>query len=89
MSGGGGSVGTIIGESVMIESEYVKRRDEVVGVLPPEFREAVLKRAWDEGHSCGYEEVLLVLKDLVDDLVGPLAVYRSRVVGSALDELVK
>ena len=89
MSGGGGSVGTIIGESVMIESEYVKRRDEVVGALPPEFREVVMKRAWDEGHSCGYEEVILVLKDLVDDLVGPLAVYRSRVVGSALDELVK
>jgi len=52
----------------MDEKEYNKRAEEILKVVPPQYREGCKKYAWMEGHANGYSEVFIVLQDVVDTI---------------------
>ena len=51
-----------------INSELIEYIKEVAGLntIPEKFREKVWKKAYEDGHACGYTEVYNHLLDLVD-----------------------
>ena len=63
----------------MTEAEFLDKEAKMLEELPPEFRAEVAGLAWSEGHSCGYEEVILVLHDLVDSLLEPIQKFQARI----------
>lgn len=52
----------------MTEQEFAAKQDEILSSIPEAFRGWLSHKAWEDGHAFGYEEVLLLLTDLVDGL---------------------
>lgn len=63
----------------MTDEEFAARQQEILADLPPEFHGALSRLAYEEGHGCGLENVLIHLQDLVGALKLPIAAYRGRV----------
>lgn len=63
----------------MTSSEFETKEQEILAKVPLEFRAALSYRAYEDGHSAGYEEVLNILTDLVDDLITPITEYTKRI----------
>jgi len=54
--------------------------NEILCVLPEEFRSAISYYAYEKGHAYGYEEVLSYLEQLVDALKPCVEKYTQRIV---------
>lgn len=63
----------------MTAKEFEDEETNILSEIPYEFREAISYHAYEKGHSCGYEEVILYLNDLVDTFKGPIEKYRIRI----------
>lgn len=66
----------------MTQDEFVVEQEEILKVVPEDFHSTFRTMAWDRGHSAGYEEVILVLKGLINDLAEPIKNYRMRILAS-------
>ncbi len=60
----------------MTQVEYEAAMQEALQALPPAFQSFVSHRAWEEGHSAGYEEVLMIAVDLAGSLLPCVEQYR-------------
>ena len=49
----------------MTDTEYQKQRNALLKRIPKEYRDGTAQYAWEQGHSCGYQEVLIVLEEIV------------------------
>lgn len=49
----------------MTSEEFFKKHEELLKELHPELATVLAKLAWEEGHACGYEEVLSYLSGYV------------------------
>ena len=63
------------------ESHFNGKMHEILSAVPEEFRDALGHRAWEEGHSSGFDEVLNCLSGLVDELSEPIRRFEERVRG--------
>lgn len=63
----------------MTEPEYRNEMKNIVSQLPEEFRGYVESRAWDDGHSAGYEEVVSLAESMVDELLPCIDKYTKRI----------
>jgi len=61
----------------MTPEEYNKKHKELLDKIPEEFRGWLSWYSYDKGHSAGYEEVLLVLDDMVRGFLEPLNNYKK------------
>lgn len=59
--------------------EEIEERDWLSEQLPPEFRSALSYIAWDSGHSAGEEEVNLIYRGLVADLLPAIQAFEKRI----------
>ncbi len=64
----------------MTEKEFNAKQQEIVEScdIPQEFHSALFGYAWQQGHSAGFEEVLIYLSDLCDILQKPFEEYDKR-----------
>lgn len=62
----------------MDKEEFAQEQERLLAAIPDEFHGFVSYRAWDQGHSSGYEEVLLYVTELVDELKGPIKEFEVR-----------
>lgn len=51
----------------MTLQEYEKKRDEILDGIPKEFAAFLSMKAWEYGHSAGFEEVINYLQGLEYD----------------------
>lgn len=51
---------------------------DILEGVPDEFQTFLSAKAWEEGHSCGYHEVLNILKDLVWNFQIAFTAYEIR-----------
>ena len=63
----------------MTENEFETKQTELLKNIPEEFHAAIKNVAWQEGHSYGYEEVLIHLGNLVDALQEPIKNYTNKI----------
>jgi hypothetical protein len=52
----------------MTLEEYNKEADLILEPVPKQYREGCKKYAYMEGHANGYNEVFIVLQDVVDNI---------------------
>lgn len=64
---------------------FCVEQDQILAEIPIEFRSMVSAKAWEDGHSCGYSEVLLHARNLVEELKDPLESYTTRIRAEASD----
>lgn len=62
----------------MTAEEFERKQTELLAQLPEEFRGGVSFKAWQDGHSAGFEEVILHITELVDMLLQPIKEYTAR-----------
>lgn len=62
----------------MTEDEYNLKVEETLADIPEEFHSPFEMMAWERGHSSGYNEVILELQNLVDELQGAIHSYGLR-----------
>lgn len=64
----------------MFKSEFENKQKEIFDdcLTPKEFREAIAKLAWNEGHSHGYEEVLIYVEEFATSFKEPFKQYNER-----------
>ena len=63
----------------MTPEEFETQQDELLKEIPEEFRSAIFYKAWEDGHSSGYEEVIYHVKDLISTLEEPIAKFEQRI----------
>jgi hypothetical protein len=63
----------------MTKAEYDEEMAEVVKDLPEEFRQFVIGRSYEDGHSSGYEEVINYAVELTDALTPCVTAYTNRI----------
>lgn len=61
----------------MTEEEFTLKQELLLVELPDQFRNFVVQKAWQDGHSCGYDEVLSIVQNLVAGLVPAVETYRE------------
>ena len=59
--------------------EEIEERDYFSGQLPPEFRSVISYQAYERGHSAGQEEIDLILRGLVNDLLPAIKEFEKRI----------
>ncbi len=64
------------------KEEYETELKQILAEIPKEFQSFVSGKAWDDGHSSGYEEVLSIASDLVGDLKPCIDVFMQRFLNS-------
>jgi hypothetical protein len=52
----------------MTAHEFKLRQDALLEDVPMHFRGWISYYAWEQGHSAGYEEVLIYITELVDGI---------------------
>lgn len=62
--------------------EEIEERDWLSEQLPPEFRSVLSYRAYEDGHSAGQEEVDLIFRGLVLDLLPAIQAFEKRIKGN-------
>lgn len=68
---------------------YAKEEARILNEIPAEFHSALSKKAYDDGHSVGYDEVLIHLADLADTLRTPIEQFKTRILVAQRQELKK
>lgn len=66
----------------MTEPEYRNEMKNIVSQLPEEFRSYVERRAYADGHSAGYEEVVSHAESMLDELLPCIDKYTKRITKS-------
>lgn len=66
--------------AAMTDDEYTVELNTAVSGLPPEFADWVKNKAWDDGHSGGYENVVSLAGGMADGLERAIAKYANRIV---------
>jgi hypothetical protein len=59
--------------------EFEDREREILKRIPPEFHGAISHYAYQHGHGCGPNDVLIYAEDLVDALEGPIEKFAARI----------
>ncbi len=61
--------------------EFTVRQDAIFDEdnIPQEFRGWFAAQAWEEGHSCGYDEVLNLLRELTFTFQRSIKEYTERI----------
>ena len=62
----------------MTVDEFNVEQIQILQAVPCEFRSALAAKAWDDGHSAGFEEVNSHLKELVSIFEEPIQKYTDR-----------
>lgn len=68
------------------ETEFEAEQEELLLEVPEEFRDAIRSKAWADGHSAGYEEVIYHIKDLIDFISPCLTKYKAKVLADDYNE---
>lgn len=55
----------------MTSEQFAQRKAEVLAKVPISFHAATASYAWELGHANGYESVLEMLTELVDEVLLP------------------
>jgi hypothetical protein len=63
----------------MTEKGFNEAQDFILSGVPKEFHSAFSQMAYERGHSSGYEEVIICLRELVGDLKEPIATFQKRI----------
>jgi hypothetical protein len=58
---------------------YARRQAELLKQVPPEFHGFLSSKAWEDGHSGGYDEVINYLTDLVTEIIEPIEDFEKRI----------
>ena len=62
----------------MTSEQYNQQEAEILKPLPPEFHAMLSYSAYERGHSAGYDECLLHLREMASALVEPVKQYENR-----------
>ena len=62
----------------MTVDEFNAEQAEILKECPEEFRGVFSGKAWEDGHSAGYEEVISHLSELVDAFKEPINKFANR-----------
>jgi hypothetical protein len=60
----------------MTIEEFEAEKKTILSCLPEQFHSAVAQKAWNDGHSSGFNEVLDNLEELVDMLDAPIRSFQ-------------
>lgn len=63
----------------LTEDEYCKKLSDTLEDVPVEFRDCISAKAWSDGHSSGYDEVISCAESLVSELMGPIRKFEERI----------
>ena len=75
--------------SLMTPDEFKEEQDKLLKDIPKEFHGAFSGVAWDNGHSAGLEEVILVLSDLISNFKQSIEDYEKRLVEECKNSWLK
>jgi len=64
----------------MTEEEFKQRQDDLLTAVPKEFHSYLSHKAWEDGHACGYEEVITILSSHVDEIQDSIKKFEEEVV---------
>lgn len=62
--------------------EEIEERDWLSEQLPPEFRGPLSYMAWERGHSAGQDEVDMIFRGLVTDLLPAIQAFEKHIKGN-------
>jgi len=71
----------------MTSDEFNTQQTEILKPLPPEFHAMLSYSAYERGHSAGYDECLLHLREMADALAEPVRKFESRVRSQAIGDV--
>jgi hypothetical protein len=63
----------------MTSEEFIIEQNNVLKEIPKEFKDRLSYMAYERGHSAGYEEIISILKGLVNNLKQPIADFQKRI----------
>jgi len=63
----------------MTKKEFETKQAELLSSIPKEFHKAMNHIAWEQGHAYGYNEVLLILNDMVYAFKEPCKEFENRI----------
>jgi hypothetical protein len=66
---------------MLTDAEFTERQNEILKGVPKEFHGALSYYAYQQGHSNGNSEILIILCDLVDALEKPISDFEERIRG--------
>ena len=55
----------------MNEDAFISRQIDILTKVPPHFRQNLATWAWNRAHASGYNAIIELLADLVDELILP------------------
>lgn len=61
----------------LTSSEYEVKLNAILNEIPNSFNSFVRNQSWERGHSAGYEEVLMIAKEIVGELSPAVQAYRQ------------
>jgi len=70
----------------MSQEEFAKEQAELLQYIPEELKSTLSYMAYEEGHSAGHEEVIGILKSLVNSLKDPLKQLEARIRKEEIDK---
>lgn len=73
----------------MTPEEFAEKESELLSKIPQEFRGAVSYQAYEDGHSAGYEEVLIYVERYVGMLFEPIKKFESRIFNLGMKSYLK
>jgi hypothetical protein len=63
----------------MTAEEHNEQEAAILSSLPVEFHSALSYAAYERGHAYGYDECLIILREMVDALAEPIRKFEGRV----------
>ena len=63
----------------MTAEEFKSKENELLNEVPKEFRSALSSKAYADGHSAGFEEIICHLEELVNSLGEPIRNFEKRI----------
>lgn len=63
----------------MTEKKFVLAEEKLLAEIPQEFRLFVSAKAYEDGHSSGFQEILGCVQDLVAGLKEPCKQFEKRI----------
>lgn len=63
----------------MTQYEFETTQETLLKDVPDEFRGTISYRAWERGHSAGYEEVIAYVREMITDLQSPIKKFEDRI----------
>ena len=66
----------------MTSEQYEAKQKELLNGIPEEFQSALSYMAYEQGHSAGYDECIIVLSGLVSELRPVIKRYETRILSN-------